>query len=369
MSGPTAEDIRWLDAAVRYASAYIGTTADNPTVAALVVDPFNQTLISRAVTAKGGRPHAESQALEAAGFEASGRTLYVTLEPCHHWGRTPPCVDAVVRSGVLRVVIGIGDPDPRTAGESIRRLESAGIEVILADHAPSRALHAGHAMRHGAGRPFVTAKLAVSADGMIGRKGQGNIAITGEAARDWTHLQRARSEAILIGASTARLDDPQLTVRLPGLESRTPLRVVLAGAKGIDRKVNLVDRFSAHRLAIIAETDSPVEAPPSVEVLRVEGKKGRPDLALAFAALAGKGIQHLLAEPGARLTAALLDAGLIDRFALLTSPVTIGKGGLPASSGEPLAARLEAAGLVEIDSQPLGDDLVTIFERRSSISQ
>lgn len=369
MSGPTAEDIRWLDAAVRYASAYLGTTADNPTVAALVVDPFNQTLISRAVTAKGGRPHAESQALEAAGFEASGRTLYVTLEPCHHWGRTPPCVDAVVRSGVLRVVIGTGDPDPRTAGESIRRLESAGIEVILADHAPSRALHAGHAMRHGAGGPFVTAKLAVSADGMIGRKGQGNVAITGDAAREWTHLQRARSEAILIGASTARLDDPQLTVRLRGLENRTPLRVVLAGAKGIDRKVNLVDRFSAHRLAIIAETDSPVEAPPSVEVLRVEGKKGRPDLALAFAALAGKGIQHLLVEPGARLTAALLDAGLIDRFALLTSPVTIGKGGLPASAGEPLAARLEAAGLVEIDSQPLGDDLVTIFERRSSISQ
>ncbi|UXN73142.1 RibD family protein [Devosia sp. A8/3-2] len=128
-------------------------------------------------------------------------------------------------------------------------------------------------MRHGAGRPFVTVKLAVSADGMIGRKGRGNVAITGETARDWTHLQRARSEAILIGASTARLDDPQLTVRLPGLESRSPLRVIPVGAKGIDRKVNLVDRFSAHRLAIIAETDSPVDAPPSVEVLRVEGKR------------------------------------------------------------------------------------------------
>jgi diaminohydroxyphosphoribosylaminopyrimidine deaminase/5-amino-6-(5-phosphoribosylamino)uracil reductase len=369
LSGPSPEDIRWLDAAVRYASAYIGTTADNPTVAALVVDPVNQTLISRAVTAKGGRPHAESQALEAAGFEASGRTLYVTLEPCHHWGRTPPCVGAVIRSGVLRVVIGTGDPDPRTAGESIRRLESAGVEVILADHAPSRALHAGHVMRHGAGRPFVTLKLAISADGMIGRKGEGNVAITGEAAREWTHMQRARSEAILIGASTAQLDDPQLTVRLPGLENRSPLRVILAGAKGIDRQVNLVDRFSAHRLAIIAETDSPVEAPPSVEVLRVEGKKGRPDLALALATLAKKGIQNLLVEPGARLTAALLDADLVDRFAVLTSPLVIGKGGLPATSGAPLADRLATAGLVEVDHQQLGDDLVTIFERPASISE
>lgn len=369
MSGPSPEDIRWLDAAVRYASAYLGTTADNPTVAALVVDPISQTLVSRAVTAVGGRPHAESQALEAAGFEASGRTLYVTLEPCHHWGRTPPCVDAVVRSGVLRVVIGTGDPDPRTAGESVKRLESAGIEVILADHAPSRALHAGHALRHGAGRPFVTAKLAVSADGMIGRRGEGNVAITGEVARDWTHMQRARSEAILIGASTARLDDPQLTVRLPGLERRSPLRVVLAGASGIDRRVNLVDRFSAHRLAIIAEIASPVEAPPSVEILRVEGQKGRPDLALALGVLARKGIQHLLVEPGARLTAALLDAGLIDRFALLSSPLAIGKGGLPASTGTSLADRLEAAGLIETGRQTLGDDLVTIFERRSSISQ
>lgn len=298
MSSATVEDLRWLDAAVRFAAPHLGTTADNPAVGALVVDATSGTLISRAVTAKGGRPHAEALALEGAGFEAAGQTLYVTLEPCHHWGRTPPCVDAVVRSGVMRVVVGTGDPDPRTAGESIRQLESAGIEVILADHAPSHAHHAGHVHRHTDQRPFVTAILGED-----------------EAANAWRDMQRARADAILIDAGSARNGaDP--IIAIDGLARRTPLRVVLSGVTGADRSLNLIANFSGHRTAVVAEKSAPVTVPASVEVIRVSGKHGRPDLAETLALLAQRGMQNVLVESGPRLVENLLEAGLLDRLAL-----------------------------------------------------
>lgn len=355
MTPATSEDLRWLDAAVRYATPFLGTSGDSPTAAALVVDIRNQALVARAVTARSGRPHAEAQALKRAGFEAAGCTLYVTIEPCHHWGRTPPCVDAIVRAGIMRVVIGIADPDPRTSGESVKQLQSAGIEVILADHAPSAVLHAGHIHRHRASRPFVTAMLAISPDDRI-------VTPTTGPAADWLELQRARSDAILVGAATARGTDPQLTVRIPGLQSRTPLRVVLAGARGVDRRLNLIGGFSGYRTAIIAETAVPVDAPVSVEVLRVAGTKGHPDLSAALAALAGKGIQNLLVEPGPRLAAALLEADLIDCFALIAT--TSGAGdGPPASPDGGIAALLDAAGLVAGAPQTLGADTLTFYRR------
>ncbi len=363
MTQLSSEDRRWLDAAARYALPFVGTTADVPAAAALVVDPLSQTLVARAVTAKGGRPHAEAEAIVRAGFEAAGCTLYVTLEPCHHWGRTPPCVDAIIRAGIMRVVIGTVDPDPRTAGGSIAQLESAGIEAILARHAPSQALHAGHTLRHAAGRPFVTAVLAVSADGMIGRRGEGRASIVGPEASAWVELLRTRSDAILVGAATARSDDPALNVTLPGLTGRTPLRLVLAGASGIDRKVNLVGGFSGYRTAIIAETAVSIDAPVSVEAIRVAGSDGRPDLAAALQALATRNIQNLLVEPGQRLAAALLEADLVDRFAVITGRHALGPDAVPASLDGSIAGVLDAAGLLETDRQTLGDDNLTLYER------
>lgn len=360
MSGLSAEDRRWLDAAVRYAAPFAGTTADNPAVAALVVDPRMQVLVARAVTAKGGRPHAEAEAIAKAGFEAAGCTLYVTLEPCHHWGRTPPCVDAIIRAGIMRVVIGA--TDPKSAGGSVAQLESAGIETVLARHAPSQALHAGHILRHTANRPFVTAALAVSADGMIGRKGEGRAPVDG-LARTWIEMLRSRSDAVLVGAATARADNPALTVTLPGLPGRTPLRIVLAGASGVDRKVNLIGGFSGYRTVIIAETSAPIDAPVSVETVRVAGKAGRPDLATTLTTLAERHIQNLLVEPGQRLAAALLEADLVDRFALITRAETIGADGVPASADGPIADVLAAAGLIETGGQALGDDHLTLYER------
>ena len=352
MSAATPEDLRWLDAAVRYAEPQLGTTAENPTAAALVVDPRRQTLLARAVTARGGRPHAEALALEAAGFEAAGCTLYTTIEPCHHWGRTPPCVDAIMRSGIMRVVIGTSDP--RHAGEGVRRLEAAGIEAILADHAPSARLHAGHIARHRHHRPSVTLALVVSADDRL------VAAPTGPAAA-WIDQLRLRADAILVGAATARRLDPALTVTTPGLESRSPLRLVLAGTTGVDRKLNLIGGFSGHRTAIIAQTDAVIDAPASVEVLRVPGDAGRPDLAAALGALANKGIQNLLVEPGPTLARAFLDAGLVDTVALIATSAAAD--GPPASADGTFAERLLAAGLLPNAPQPIASDTVTLYRR------
>ena len=340
---------------MRYASPFRGTTGDNPCAAALVVNPGSQTLVARAVTARGGRPHPEAVALERAGFDAAGSTLYVTIEPCHHWGRTPPCVDAIVRSGVMRVVMGVVDPNPDTARAGIERLQSAGIEVVLARHAGSAALHAGHVRHRTKTRPYVTAMLAVSPGDKV-------VSPVNGTARDWLDLQRTRSNAVLIGAASARSQQEQLAVSIPGLAPRTPLRVVLAGADGLDRSVKLVGGFSGYRTAIIAENDAEIDAPVSVEVLRVKGSRGRPDLASSLEALAQKGIQDLLVEPGPRLAAALLLAGLIDCFGLITTDPSSPPGPTASSNGK-IADLIQAAGLVETARQSNGTDTLTFFRR------
>ncbi|WDR03003.1 bifunctional diaminohydroxyphosphoribosylaminopyrimidine deaminase/5-amino-6-(5-phosphoribosylamino)uracil reductase RibD [Devosia algicola] len=365
MSRASAEDLRWLDAAVRFAEPFRGTTADNPAVAALIVDPEHNTLISRAITAPGGRPHAEPQALEAAGGRARGKTLYVTLEPCNHWGRTPPCVDAIIRAGIARVVIGTKDADPRTSGKTAQRLIEAGIEIVQADHRPSARLHEGHAKRQVRGQPFVTAKLAVSADGRIGLPDWGNLSITGEPARQWTHMQRAFADAVLIGAATAKADDPKLTVRIKGLERRSPLRLVLVGAEGLDEKLNLIVGFTGYRVAIIATPDAEISVPPSISVIRVPGVNGRPNLGAMLTALSKMGIVHLLVEGGAKLSEALLDEHLVDRFELLTSSIMVGKSGIRATENGDMEKRLATAGMSEVDVHSLGDDMLHTFEKRA----
>lgn len=363
MSALSVVDRRWLDAAVREATPLLGTTAENPTVGAIIVDPQAQRLLGRAVTAGGGRPHAETQAIGDAHDTTRGATLYVTLEPCNHFGRTPPCVDAILAAGLHRVVIGVVDPDPRTAGGGLQRLAEAGIEVVVADHAPSRRLHEGHISRKTRGRPFVTAKLAVSADGKVGLVRHGNVPITGEVARRWTHMQRATADAVMIGWGTARIDDPQLTVRLAGLEQRTPLRVVVAGRRAHDARLALLDDIAHGPLAVIAIPEKHLDLPRGVERIGVPGAHGRPDLAAALTALADRGVQSLLLEAGPTLLEALLAEGLIDRFHLLRSEVEVGPQGLPATSRGDIEARLGAAGFSLVDHRLLDADNLRTFER------
>ncbi|MBN9135465.1 MAG: bifunctional diaminohydroxyphosphoribosylaminopyrimidine deaminase/5-amino-6-(5-phosphoribosylamino)uracil reductase RibD, partial [Phyllobacterium sp.] len=226
-SEQSALDRRYMAAAIRLSRSHQGLTGTNPSVATLIVDK-DGVIAGRGVTAIGGRPHAETQALAEAGDRARGATAYVTLEPCAHHGKTPPCADALVTAGVSRVVAAANDPDDRVAGRGYAILRNGGIEVVTGVLAAEAADYlAGYLIRSSKKRPEVTLKLALSADGYIGRHGTGQITITGPAARAQVHLMRAESDAILVGIGTALADDHILTCRLPGLENRSPVRVVL----------------------------------------------------------------------------------------------------------------------------------------------
>lgn len=361
MSAASADDCRWLDAAARLARPYLGTTGEYPTVGALVVDEASQQLVARAVTPRGGRPHAEVQALAGAQDLARGRTLYVTLEPSSQRERAPPGTDAIVEAGIGRVVVGV--LDPALSGAGARRLQQHGIEVVLADHGPSRLLHEAYIIGSAKARPFVTAGLVVSRDGMIGVPDRSARPIASEATRRWLSMQRALSDAVMVGDRTARLDDPQLTVRLEGLQKRAHARVVLAGSRPLDPELNLFRGVSGHPTVIIAENGLVQATPPQVHVIHVEGRNGRPDLRRALAALRARGVGRLLVEGGAALTEALLAAELVDRFHMLSVPEEIGRRGVAATPLGGIDGRLRGAGFVEVDRQFLDTDMLRTFEK------
>ncbi|MBA5803394.1 bifunctional diaminohydroxyphosphoribosylaminopyrimidine deaminase/5-amino-6-(5-phosphoribosylamino)uracil reductase RibD [Rhizobium changzhiense] len=270
----TPHDERFMAAAIRLSRWHIGRTATNPSVGCLIVR--DGVIVGRAVTALGGRPHAETQALAEAGALARGATAYVTLEPCSHHGRTPPCAEALIAYGVARVVISVTDPDPRVSGRGIAMLREAGIEVdagVL--EAEGRRSLAAYLTRQTKNRPYVTLKLAVSADGMIGRQGEGQVSITGPLARAQVQALRAETDAILVGIGTAIADDPLLTVRSPGLESQSPIRIVLDPALVLPLTSKLVETAREVPVIVVAsEETSLLEAeglPPSA----LPGYRGR----------------------------------------------------------------------------------------------
>ncbi len=292
-------------------------------------------IVGSAVTAPGGRPHAETQALAAAGGAARGATAYVTLEPCSHHGKTPPCSEALIAAGVARVVVGVTDPDERVAGRGLAMLGDAGIAVEsgILEEAGKKAL-AAYLNRQTKKRPYVTLKLAVSADGMLGRLGEGQVAITGPVSRGQVHILRAETDAILVGIGTALADDPDLTCRLPGLEARSPVRIVLDPRLELPPASKLAQ--TAQKVPVIAVTQKDgrddtgflarqyaLEA-LGVEVLICDPRR----LDALLAALATRGISSLLVEGGARTAQSFLDAGLVDRILMFSGDVTIGKGGV-----------------------------------------
>ncbi|RFB96287.1 riboflavin biosynthesis protein RibD [Rhizobium leguminosarum bv. trifolii] len=264
----TPHDESFMAAAIRLSRRHLGRTATNPSVGCLIVS--DGVVVGQAVTAVGGRPHAEPQALAEAGARARGATAYVTLEPCSHHGKTPPCAEALIAYGVARVVISVTDPDPRVSGRGIAMLRDAGIEVdsgVL--EAEGRRSLAGYLTRQTKNRPYVTLKLAVSADGMIGRAGEGQVAITGPEARAEVQTLRAETDAILVGIGTAIFDDPLLTVRTPGLESQSPVRIVLDPSLALPLTSKLVQTARDVPVIVVASEEiSPLGTeeglPPSV---------------------------------------------------------------------------------------------------------
>ncbi len=329
-----------MAAARRLSLRHVGLTAENPSVGALIVQGTGDgaRIVGRGVTALGGRPHAERVALAEAGAEARGATAYVTLEPCAHHGRTSPCANALVEAGVARVVVGAPDPDPRVNGRGVAILRSAGIEVRCLDEAPeaTRAFE-GFLWRLRYGRPFVTLKMAVSADGAVGRLGEERIGISGPVANRQVHLMRAATDAIMIGVGTAVADDPLLTCRLPGLFGRSPTRIV------VDPQLRLPIHAQVVRTAgtvptLLASTKNPdgAEAVPyrraGCRLLRIAGYDVD-DLRRLMHAMPSAGVQTLMVEGGPALANAFLWAELVDRIVVIRSKVEIGEFGIAAPAG------------------------------------
>src|SRR5256885_12991086 len=297
-----AADARFMQLALALGRRGQGLTWPNPAVGAVVVK--DGVIVGRGWTQPGGRPHAEPEALKRAGEAARGATLYVTLEPCSHFGKSPPCVDAVIASGIARVVSAIEDPNPEVAGQGHAKLRAAGIAVDVGLCAAEAAHdHAGHFRRIRDKRPHVTLKLAVSADDKIGAAGHKPVAITGESARTRVHLLRAQCDAILVGIGTVLADDPQLDCRLPGMAARSPARVVLDRSLRIPGTSKLVHSARETPLWVVTSNLSEAPAPmklaaPRAQVVRVAPTAQPPglDLPAVLRALSDKGITRLLVE-------------------------------------------------------------------------
>lgn len=319
-----AEDRRFMAAAIALSLRGRGLSTPNPNVGCLIVRHGH--VVGRGWTQSGGRPHAEAQALQQASDRAHGATAYVTLEPCFHLSpRGPRCVDLLIRSGVARVVVAARDPDPRTDGQSIALLQARDITVetgVMATEA--RDAMAGFFLRQTTARPHVTLKLALSLDGRIALPDGSSRWITGPAARAHTHMERARHDAILVGAGTVRADTPRLDVRLPGLEARSPRPIMLGSGAPPDGWTAIRDPQDIADL-------------PNVD--------------------------HLMVEGGAATAAAFLRADLVDRLLLYRAPILVGEG--RAAIGDIGLERLDAAhGRWRLtDSRMLGPDRLEVYAR------
>ncbi len=322
-SPASREDSRWLSAAAALAGRGRPVSRPNPAVGAIMTR--DGTVLARGWTQAGGRPHAEAIALEQAGSAAKGATLYVSLEPCaHESARGPDCTGSIIAAGIGHVVVGVEDPDHRTAGSGIARLRDAGIRVTLADDAACRASLAGYLTMREAGRPFVTLKLATSLDGCIALADGTSRWITGAEARAHAHLERARSDAILVGGGTLRADDPQLDVRLPGLEDRSPQRCVLTRGD-------------------VPGGWTGISSPAEISAL--------------------EGMQYLLVEGGTETAASFLREDLVDRLLIYRAPIVIGGGracigNIGLSDLSSAHGRWRPAG-----RRQLGSDTLEVYER------
>lgn len=365
-------DRRLMDAAIRLGKRELGRAWPNPAVGTLIVrwagdDPV---IVGRGWTRMGGRPHAETEALAEAGEAARGATAYISLEPCAHHGRTPPCVDGLIAAGVGRVVSAVEDPDPRVSGRGYARLREAGIEVaegVCVDAA--REANRGHFMRRQHGRPWITVKLAVSRDGYIAGPGNRPVAITERQAQARSHMMRATNDAILVGVGTVLSDDPQLTCRLPGMAERSPVRVVLDSKLRMPAAARMLSDTETAPVWIISGPDAPAGRKAELEeaggrVLHVPlSPDGRTDIAEVARSLAEGGLTRVLVEGGARVAGAFAEAGLADELVIFETEGEIGEGGVPAMPGAGLAALLEGGAYSRLDTVELGPDRMSIWLR------
>ncbi len=371
---PTAGDQQRIDhhmmgIALRMARRGLGRTAPNPTVGAVIVEPQTGEVIARGWTQPGGRPHAEPVALAQAGARARGATMYVTLEPCSHHGKTPPCSDAVLAAGIARLVVSLQDPDPRVSGRGLEQIRRAGVAVTRGIRAEeAHWLTRGHIVRVTERRPFVQLKIAVGADGKVPRgTGGAPLFVTGAEARARGHLMRAEADAILVGHGTVRDDDPDLTCRLPGLAERSPRRVVLAADAAGLAENRLARGAGLGPVQLFTAAAGPATQALSalgVEITPTRLVAGRLWLPDVLESLAQSGITRLLVEGGPGVWASFVRHGLFDEVVLFQAR----DGGLPVSENGARAVLQAVAGIAGLDlaeRRRLGGDDMLVFRQRS----
>ena len=364
-------DASHMRAALALARRGLGNVWPNPAVGCVIVRPDRGggRVVGRGWTAPGGRPHAEAQALAEAGERARGAVAYVTLEPCSHHGRTPPCADALMRAGITRCVIAAGDPDARVNGRGIARLREAGIAVEVGPLAEeAEALQAGFLTRVREGRPMVTLKLATTLDGRIATHTGESKWITGPEARRAAHALRGQHDAVLAGVGTVLADAPELTCRIPGYRKNPDLRVVVDSRLRTPATARLVATAAAvptwflHRADADAGQATALQKAGARLVEVAEAEQGI-DLATGLQALGAAGLTRVLVEGGARVAGPLLRAGLVDRIAWFHAPGVMGGDGWPAAQAFGTAALSDMPRFRRVDWRPVGDDMLTEYSR------
>ena len=367
MPNTVSEDLPHMRAALALARRGLGATWPNPSVGCVIV--ANNRVVGRGFTAPGGRPHAETQALAMAAGKAKDGTAYVTLEPCCHWGQTPPCTDALIKAGIGRVVIATKDPDNRVNSQGVARLKQAGIETesgLLESEAQE--ILAGFIQKITTGRPLVTLKLATTLDGKIATHAGESQWITGPEARRMAHAIRGRHDAILVGVGTVLADNPELTCRIPGYEKRPIVRIVADSHLRTPLTASVVRTASeTPTWMLIRHGTDPARQKAFVEagakLIEIPASSAGIDISQALQALGKAGITRLMTEGGGQIAAALLRADLVDRLAWFHAPATMGGDGWPG---------VQAFGIEKLTDMPrfkrtgvtqLGPDLLTEFAR------
>lgn len=367
-----AADAAWMQGALALARRGLGRVAPNPAVGCILVR--DGRVLGRGWTQPGGRPHAETEAIRRAQAAdpdgARGAICYVTLEPCAHHGKTPPCVDALIDAGVARVVAALEDPDPRVAGFGLQRLRDAGIAVETGIEAEAAAeLNAGYLLMRRQDRPLITLKAATTLDGRIATHRGESQWITGPGARARGHLLRARHDAVMVGSGTAVADDPALTVRLPGMDAYRPLRVVLDGRLRLPLTHALVRDAGQTPTLLLTRRDAPADRLDAYREAGVEvaplptDAHGALSLTAALHELAARGLTRVLVEGGGQLAAGLLRYNLVDRVVWFRSPRVIGGDGIPAIAGFGLDRLADTPTFRCVGATPLGDDVMESYVR------
>ncbi len=355
-SGTSDTDVRYMRRALELAAQARGRTAPNPMVGAVLVR--DGAVVGEGFHPRAGEPHAEVFALRDAGERAVGSTLYVTLEPCSHFGRTPPCADAVIGAGVRRVVAAMGDPSPHVAGEGFERLRRSGVEVVCGlMEQEARELNRAFLKAVRTGRPWVTLKMAMTLDGKIATRTGDSRWITGESARRQVHRLRDEHDAVMVGIGTVRADDPQLTARLEG--ARNPRRVIVDARAELSPE-SFLARTAAEvpTLLLTGSSDTCQLEGLGVEVAPLPLVDGRVDLTTALEALVAFGIHSVLCEGGSRLAGSLLDGGHVDEVWWFIAPKLVGGADAPGPiAGAGIERMADAHTLRNVTVEHYGDDL------------